>query len=79
MKPKMMRTQSAPKRYGIQLVKSYLVWQAKSVRAMKMAKVKMSAWSTILDSNMLVTTETLYASSAVKAVRKARFIGWTAC
>jgi len=32
MNPKRISTQRPPKRYGIQLVKSYFVWQAKIVR-----------------------------------------------
>ena len=50
MKPKRISTQSAPKRYGCHAVKSYLLWQAKSVRARKMPRVKMRAWRTMRDS-----------------------------
>jgi len=47
MKLKSTNPQSAPKRYGIQLVKSYLVWQAKAVRKMKIPPVRRTAFSTI--------------------------------
>ena len=76
MKPNNIRTQRAPNRYGTQLVKSYLVWQAKSVRAMKMPSVKTRASNTILLSKKLVTTLTVYASKAVKTPRKRRFVGY---
>jgi hypothetical protein len=48
IKPKRISTQSAPKRYGIHEVKSYLVWQANRLRKTKIPSVKIKACSTIL-------------------------------
>lgn len=50
MNPTKISAQSAPKRYGIHEVKSYLDWQAKSVNPMKSPAVSTTACRTILDS-----------------------------
>ena len=76
MKPNSTTTQSAPKRYGAQCVKSYLLWHANKLSAMNMPSVKKSACSTILESVKDTMTEMEYASMAVKPARNRRFVGY---
>lgn len=75
MNPNKINDHSPPNRYGIQEVKSYLVWQAKRVRPTKIPAVRRTACKTILVLKNDTMTDTEYASSPVKPARKKRFMG----